>query len=283
MNYNTLKTRSFLNKNHNQPSINSDLLIDILQICYKTCSFSTLPYFLYSYNSRQAINKTNSGNCIALSMFIQNYLKTHYNIISYLIPCTIPNMYKRNKYLDISHVSLAVPKNNIEIYILDPAFYFYEPILINIMDLNTSQFITSVNIYSDKITPVISNTKQTDNIIKYNPYQKIEKDVYYSECNYINSNVDKWCYYLTEILNPDEAISSFFLQVIRPFITTTRLENDLCKIDLYLKYITDNIIEIKINDKPFYYGNPHAISNIQFDIIRNSMKGFYDSRIFEYH
>lgn len=280
MNYHTLKTRYFLDKTHKQPNVNRELLIDILGICYKTCSFSTLPYFMYSYNSEQAIQKTNSGNCIALSMFIQNYLKTHYNIVSYLIPCTIPTMYKRPKYLDISHVSLAVPKNNIEIYVLDAAFYFYEPLLVNITDLNTSQFITSVNIYSDKITPILSTTKQTDLSIEYNAYQQINKGTVYSECYYMNDWRDKWCYYLTEILNPDEAISSFFLQVVRPFITTTYLENDLCKMDVYLKYISDTIVEIKIKDKPFYYGEPHLITKDQLDIIRDKMRWFYDDRIF---
>ena len=45
--------------------------------CYNGTSFSTFHYLLYNYTSAQTLHYTNSGNCIALSMFIKNYLKEH--------------------------------------------------------------------------------------------------------------------------------------------------------------------------------------------------------------
>lgn len=277
-NYKTLITKPFIHIKHQQNNLNKDLLINVLQICYKTCSFSTLPYFMYKFNSKQSIEKTNTGNCIALSIFIKNYLKTKYNIISYLIPCTIPNIYKRQHYLDISHVSLAIPNKNI-IYIIDPAFYFYEPILVDLDNINKTQYITSVNIYSDKITPIISKTYITSNDIIYNPFQTIKKNTYYTKCFYTHDKKDIWNYYLTEICNPDEAISNFFLNITYPFISTTKLHNKLCKIDFYLKFINKNTVKIQIDNKPFFYGEPKYITKKQLEIIRYKMKHFYDSNL----
>ena len=278
-NYKILKTKHFLNKNHNQSNINKKFFIDILQICYQNCSFSTLPYFMYQLNSEKSIEKTNSGNCIGLSIFIKKYLKKNYNIMSYLIPCTIPNMYKKPNMLDISHVSLAIPKNNKLIYIIDPAFYFYEPILVNLDNLDKTQYITSVNIYSDKITPIIAKTHITNKDIVYNNYQTIKENTYYSKCHYIHNTNDQWNYFLTEICNPDESISNFFLNITRPFISTTKFENGLCKMDFYLKFMDNNTIKIEIDNKPFFYGDPKYISKKQLKIIRSNMKNFYDSNL----
>lgn len=278
-NYKKLKTKPFIHKKHYQPLVNKQLLIDVLQLCYQTCSFSTLPYFMYKLNSNQSIQKTNTGNCIALSMFIKKYLKKKYNIYSYLIPCTIPNMYKKTNYLNISHVSLAIPKNNTTIYIVDPAFYFYEPILIDLNNLYKTQHITSVNIYSNKITPIIAQTYITDQDSIFNPYQTINKNTYYSQCHYLHDQTDRWDYYLTQICNPDKAISNFFLHITQPFISTTKFENKLCKIDFYLKFIDKNTIKIEIDNKPFFYGDPRYINKKQLEIIQFKMKHFYDSNL----
>ena len=44
---------------------------DVLLDCFEHNAFSTFPYIVDGYTSKQAINKTNSGNCISLSMFIK--------------------------------------------------------------------------------------------------------------------------------------------------------------------------------------------------------------------
>ena len=278
-NYKLLNIKSFLHRNYNQNNLSKEFIIKILQICYQTCSFSTLPYFMYKFNSNQSIQNTNTGSCIALSMFIKNYLKKNYNIDSYIIPCTVPNMYKRPNYLDISHVSLAIPKNNKYIYIVDPAFYFYEPIIVDLNNLNKPQCIISVKIYTDEISPIIAKTSITNEDIVFNNYQTIKKNTYYSKCYYTNDSNDQWNYYLTEICNPDQAISNFFLHITKPFISTTKLVNKLCKMDFYLKFLDKNTIEIKIDNNFFFHGNPKHITEKQLKIIRSKMGHFYDSNL----
>ena len=142
--YNNLEIRDFLKNKIDQTSLSEDKIIESLENCYKNCAFSTFPYIMHNLDSKDAIEKYNSGNCIGLSMYLKNYLKSKYNITSYLIPGTIPNKYKFEGYLDISHVVLAVPKNNNEIFIADPAFYFLNPIKVDL--INNSP--TTVFVYS---------------------------------------------------------------------------------------------------------------------------------------
>ena len=47
---------------------------DALQVCYENISFSTFPYIVYGIkSSNDTLNKYNSGNCIALSLFLKKY------------------------------------------------------------------------------------------------------------------------------------------------------------------------------------------------------------------
>ena len=126
--YHKLKIRDFLHTKIDQPRLTEDMIIDALESCYENCAFSTFPYIMHGLNSKEAIDTFSSGNCVALSIYIQEYLKNRFGVTSYLIPASIPNKYKFPGYLEISHVVLAIPKNNTEIFIADPAFYFLNPI-----------------------------------------------------------------------------------------------------------------------------------------------------------
>ena len=106
--YYELEISPILNKVYNQ-DVTEDLLEYIIKQCYKNSCFSTFPYIYHKYNSKKALKYCNSGNCVSLSLYLRNILK-QYNIKSYLIPATIPSFYKRPGYLDISHVSLLIPK-----------------------------------------------------------------------------------------------------------------------------------------------------------------------------
>ena len=161
MNYYKLNTKNFM-KNVKSQRIDENKIIDILDKCYSNTGFSTFPYIMHQMNSAQAIEKFNSGNCVALSMYIQKELLNTYKIKSFLIPATIPNKYKYSTYLDICHVALAIPKNSKEIFIADPAFYFLNPIKINI-DSDDIPIVFSKNIYqyetSQELTDYISIEK----------------------------------------------------------------------------------------------------------------------------
>ena len=145
MNYHKLHTRNFL-RNVKYQQVDENIIMDALGECYQKTAFSTFPYIMHNMNSKEAIQNFNSGNCIALSMYIQKHLLEKYQIQSFLIPATIPDKYKFSTYLDICHVALAIPKNKKEVFITDPAFYFLNPIKIN-MDTKDIPVVFSKDIY----------------------------------------------------------------------------------------------------------------------------------------
>lgn len=69
-----LKIRPFLKKIKKQ-NVTEDILVDALQHCNTECPFSTFPYFTHHTTSKQAIKQFSSGNCVALALFIKQYLK----------------------------------------------------------------------------------------------------------------------------------------------------------------------------------------------------------------
>ena len=58
----------------------------LLEIMYNHICFSTFPYLVYKEKSSiEAVQKYNSGNCIALSEYFMMLLKNNYNVESSLI------------------------------------------------------------------------------------------------------------------------------------------------------------------------------------------------------
>jgi len=247
--YNNLLTKSFDNlvTNNNKTIIEEilieEILIEAIKNCQKNCAFSTFMYIFHKYNSLQSIDKTQSGNCISLSIYIQKYLFKKYKIISFLIPATIPNKYTVKGYLDISHVALAIKFNENIIYIVDPAFYFLNPIKINKKNMTCST-IYCKDIYQNTTDIINSCPKRLNNDKIFNKYQTIPKYTYYAKSYYIQDKNDYWYYFLTEILNPDEAISSFFIPIKKyPFLVTTILDdNGVCKLHTHIKITNDLLI-----------------------------------------
>lgn len=288
MNYKTMKIKPFLfhiSSYHHQPYLNQEILEQILIKCYQNCCFSTLPYFMYGFNSKESIVYTNTGNCIALTLGIQKYLKS-FHIQSYLIPCSVPLKYKRAQYLHISHVALAIPKNKYEIFIVDPAFYFKTPITLflneskNIKTNHNNTNIQSSNIYNNTIENIIFTLKKTNQTMIYNKYQTIPKNTFFCECCYDTNLNDTWHYYLTEIKNPDQSISNYYLQIAKPFISTTTVdENGICSMHVYIKFHRSDYIEISIQNKPFFTGNPKLITHEQIYFLKSQMGKFFDSNL----
>ena len=85
--YFTLKSKPFIHKQIDQ-SITTKDIQQAISTCYDTTAFSTVPYIYNGIKSRKAIKTLNSGNCIALALYIKNYLKKK-GIVSFLIPATI--------------------------------------------------------------------------------------------------------------------------------------------------------------------------------------------------
>lgn len=232
---------------------------DVLLDCFEHNAFSTFPYIVDGYTSKQAINKTNSGNCISLSMFIKDELMKRYGVSSYLVPATVPSYIYKEGYLDVCHVSLIIPVNASSYYLIDPAFYFLEPVLIHMKQ--PSQPVRSMNIYDNKVDMVYSTLKSYDTRTLLNDYQSFPKDTKFCQCHYNDKSDDTWNYYLREIVNPDQAISKFFITIRNePFFVSTKLDHEnKCIKDLIIRTHRGEDVSIKLNDETIYDGPVYTI------------------------
>lgn len=260
--YSKLNTRS-INSKFKKQNITRQTLINLLKSCYSNTAFSTFPYLVYN-SSSESIKHMKSGNCIALAMNLQKTLKKQ-NIDSYLIPATIPKMYQYPGLLEISHVALAIPVSPTKIFIVDTAFYFMEPIIVNI-NKSKNENIKSVNIHESAILVVESTNKITNQKLVLNEHQTIPRGTIYVECNYNIDKEDKWKYFLRQVVNPDLSIGKFFLHVKnQPWITMTDVDNNgLCRRAINLKIKPNAYIEIKRYNNTIYDG---LIINISEDTI----------------
>ena len=232
---------------------------DVLLDCFEHNAFSTFPYIVDGYTSKQAINKTNSGNCISLSMFIKDQLMKRYGVSSYLVPATVPSYIYKEGYLDVCHVSLIIPVNASSYYLIDPAFYFLEPVLIHTKQ--PSQPVRSMNIYDNKVDMVYSKLKSYDTRTLLNDYQSFPKETKFCQCHYNDNSDDTWNYYLREIVNPDQAISKFFITIRNePFFVSTKLDHEnKCIKDLIIRTHRGEDVSIKLNDETIYDGPVYNI------------------------
>ena len=282
--YNKLQTKPInINKTKNENILN--IIKKCLIKCYNNYAFSTLTYTVDNYNSEQSITNLNSGDCVALSLFIKHELKNNYNIDSCLIPASIPNMFKQSGYLYLSHVAVIIPLNT-KFYIVDPAFYFTEPIVFDPYDLYKKQTIKNTDIYSGSIDTVITRFDYLKNDKIYNNYQSLPKYTPFANCYYQHNTSDNWHYYIREIINPDNAITNFFININKNcrFITITKLsDNCQCYLHIFLKiYLDTNILSLKIDDKYYFNDNIRNLTyeNIQF--INNLLKLYINGSIERY-
>tara|TARA_Y100000817_G_scaffold314803_1_gene315227 strand:- start:2162 stop:3052 length:891 start_codon:yes stop_codon:yes gene_type:complete len=243
--YQRLKTCPFLNKIIDQ-QFESEEVQNALHECSKNCPFSTFPYSIKgNITSKESLKKYGCGNCITLSMYIRDLLKKRLGLKSYLIPATIPKAYQKPGYLEISHVALAIPKSKHEIFIADPAFYFTHPISFD--DNNYPKTSTNVNIWNDTIDNFDYTKGVLQNKFTPNKWQRIPKKTNFLECSYHHDPLDKWRYFLREIKNPDQAITSFFIRIRKePWITT--LDDEYRRKYLIKRLPGDNILIKKYND-----------------------------------
>ena len=273
--------------------VTEDKIMDILETCYKNTAFSTFPYLYNGLNSEEAITQTKSGNCIALSLYVKKHLKKKYDINSCLIPATIPKKYQRDGYLDISHVALLIPIDNSSddngVFIADPAFYFLNPI--EIKNFNP-RVVFSKNIYTPEtnnniedfvsISKLITKLYLYDKDQHFNEWQTIKKGTYYVNCFEMNDPHDSWNYFLTEIQNPDEAITGFFLDQQDPFITTIDADKyGLPQMGGYLK-IKNSVLTYSKNLKTPQTYNIKNIDDRTLKEINNDLYPFFRGNLSKY-
>jgi hypothetical protein len=194
-------------------SVHAPMIKDALSACYENISFSTFPYIKYKVkSSAKTLEKYNSGNCIALCTFLKRFLKANYGIKSYIVPASVPSIFRVDGTPDLCHVALLVPITTTTYYSIDPAFYFLEPIHAKDFEVRS---IDSMDIHNKKHEQI---------------YYKREQDRI--RC-YFKPD-DPWFYYEYEVLDPDESIGCHFIRhKPEPFLCKTML---LPNGDIYKKY-----------------------------------------------
>ena len=251
--YNKLKTDYI--KEYNTEPLDVSFLNYVLKYTAMNSPFSTFGY-IKGFNSSQCLDKTTGGNCVALSLYIKRLLSEH-NIISFLIPASVPKMFAHKDYLTISHVALCIPFREY-VYVLDPAFYFMEPMILNLTHTESVKSMNSFNIYSNVITPMNYQLKINNKKLRLNEFQTLPKDIFFVETRFVSEPSDIWHYYLVEVLNPDQAISSFYMSIkYLPFITA--LNSDY-SIKHLVKFLDENTIIVKENGEKIYEGEPIKMS-----------------------
>ena len=248
-------------------SVNLNVIKEVYYKLYNNIFFSTFPYIIYKESkSKNCINKYNSGNCIAIAEFIKKFLKNNYNLNSYLIPASVPDMFKAGGTGHLCHVALLVPVSEYEFYILDCALYFVTPIYCNLND-NILRHCYLTDVYEYKLKKINYEIKECENLLldeKYN--QKLLDCAICVKCSFDLYPDQNWEYYLNEIKNPDDNIGYLFLQSKKnPFIMQTSYDNNKVKMNNKLTLdLEKNILKIvKYPDnKVIYNGEPNADNEV---------------------
>tara|TARA_X000001036_G_scaffold440081_1_gene494259 strand:+ start:3065 stop:3970 length:906 start_codon:yes stop_codon:yes gene_type:complete len=282
MDYKELKTKNILAslKKKTAPITEAQIKRELMW-CHRNFAFSTYPYCNKNYTkkgfSKGVIKKTGTGNCIALSYGLQQRLKQKYGVKSYLIPATVPTHIEKPGYLDISHVALMIPGSQKWVfYIADPAFYFIKPIKVDFKKWKLPGTFQMSNIYSEDYDNVETYFSEIGIITQdaiLNKYQTVEAKTPFVRCFTKDGETGDWNYFITEITNPDEAITSFFIKVWKdkPFITKTKVVKGrvLCKKSFHQK--ADGNIIIKENNRPIYFG---LAKNLKAKVVKTLIKEF---------
>ena len=230
-------------------SVTKHIIEDALQICYDNISFSTFPYIVYGLKtSEDTIKNYNSGNCIGLSLFLKKYFK-NIGITSYLIPASVPTIHMVPGVNHICHVSLLIPYDKDKFYIIDPAFYFLEPLDCQINN-NVERSIKSVNVHNDVIEKVFYKLTAAN---EYN-----EHDLQCT-CYFSNDPADVWHYYVQEVslVYADTIIGDTFMtKKPEPFIvkTTFDMTSGMVKKAYHIKKVSNEDCDIIRGREQIYSG-----------------------------
>jgi len=202
-------------------NINSNIIRNCMNTLYKNIAFSLFPYKIYKIkNSLRALEKYNSGNCIAFNIFLKTLLQKNYGIFSYIIPASVPKMFKVKGTRHLTHVALLIPITSRSFMILEPALYFVEPMFCDI-NINNTRRANSANIYNYSNDPVYYTYENVENL-DIGDGQKLLDNCKNVICYYEKFPHDKWMYYLVEVTNPDESIGMPYVYLkSRPFLTIT--------------------------------------------------------------
>lgn len=220
-------------------TVPSESVQEALNACYENIAFSTFPYLSYQLSrSVHTLDKYHSGNCIAMTTFLKRFLQSNYKVRSFIVPASVPSIFRVEGTPDICHVSLLIPLTETSYYILDPAFYFLEPLYVD--TLNPEPYrVDSMNIHKQVHEPLIG---------QYDGQRCV--------CYFEDMPTDRWSYEAYEVLDPDESIGIHFLtHKPDPFLCKTTMIDGVPYKDYHLKMEHGNLIFIQ-DHQELYRGPP---------------------------
>jgi hypothetical protein len=255
--------------------ITKHIVEEVLHICYDNISFSTFPYNVYGLNSsKHTLQYYNSGNCIALSLFLKSYFK-NMGVVSYLIPASVPKMHMVDGVKHLCHVSLLIPYDKDKFYIVDPAFYFLNPLDCQISN-NIERVADSVNVHTAVHTPLKYKLMPAD---EHNQFEK------QCTCYFENNKDDVWHYYVQEIAleDADTFIGATFMKCKpEPFIVKTviDIENNTVKKLYHIKRPTPHDCIIIKGTTEVYNGPIKDIPKALLKEIKMKLFKYFNKSIF---
>ena len=238
----------FNNIQMREQDISDKQILELLHNLYKNVIFSTFPYTLYKENnSENCLYKYNSGNCIALSHAVKNYLSANYQITSHIISASVPKSCKTYGTPHLTHCAVLIPLSNHEFCIIDTALYFLDAMYCDLKN-NIERKIQTSDVYNHNIRNVnyaISNCNDCKLDVNYN--QILKENSLCVSCYFENDESENWNYYLNEIVNPDNNISHSYLKhKNEPFMMYTKMRNNIPVLKYKLKVNNeDGLIVVK--------------------------------------
>jgi len=223
---------------------------EALHACYENIAFSTFPYLSYHLSqSSHTLDKYHSGNCIALTTFLKRYLQSNHKIKSFIVPSTVPNIFRVSGTPDLCHVSLLIPKTETSFFIIDPAFFFLEPLYIDVTHPEP-YLVDTMNIHKQRHEFIVG---------QYDGNRCV--------CFFEETPSDTWFYETYEVLDPDESIGIHFLtHKPEPFLCKTIMVDGEPYKEYHLKMEEGHLVFIQDHTE-VYRGPPYQLPDELQEII----------------
>jgi hypothetical protein len=258
--------------------VSKQILHELLYNVYNNVCFSTFPYLVYKEsNSLNCVKKYNSGNCIAFSYFIKNYLKSNFNVTSYIIGASVPNLFKVDGTPHICHCAILIPISNYEFYIIDCALYFLEPIYCDVRQQSKGT-INSSNVHNHEISMFSYMFEHCDSVYLDSKYdQKLLPNCTKVKCWFSDDSTQTWNYYLNELKNPDNNVgASFLIHKPEPFLMYTIFQNGIVKMLYKIEY-KDGLLNIKkYPEKKELYNGTTYDNNVHYNKIKQELYKYFE-------
>ena len=179
--------------------------------------------------------------------------------------------------------------------IIDPAFYILQPIKLEIGNTENitvfSKNIYQIEKFSNKlknytsINTIVCNYNNIGSNNRFNQYQVLPENTHILNAFYKDDVYDTWQYFLKEVLNPDKAITTFFLNIKKnPFIVSTYLDKHSICASKYIVKIQNNKLHIidKINNKYIYDINQLISGDININDLDKFFHNSFKIDLFHY-